>query len=353
VSETFHRYLTMLRLVPRQPADVDTSTMVGRLQDQGFDVTVRSVQRDLDKLSRLLPLVCDDSTKPFRWAWMQDAELFDIPNIDPQTALTLELASTFLAPYLPRSSLRYLSPYFDRARAVLGDLTRSPIAAWPSKIRVLGRGQPLQPPTVRTDVLDVVYTALLDDRRFRARYKRRNDQQIREYEVNPLALVFRPPLVYLLCTLRDYQDVNQLVLHRMTKAELLERRRSVPKGFNLDRYIEKGGFGFPVTPARMQLVAVFAAEAAPPLRETALSRDQHLTELDDGRVCLEAVVPDTVELRTWLRGFGNLVEVLEPASLRREFRELARELSAAYAKPSRLLGKRLAKPRAVASERTG
>jgi predicted DNA-binding transcriptional regulator YafY len=335
--------MRMLQIVPRQPASLDTTSIVERLRDEGFEVTARSVQRDLDKLSGYFALFCDDEHKPYRWSWMESAELLDIPGLNPQTALTLELAAEFLGPLLPRSSLRYLDPHIARARAVLGDLARSRIAAWPKKIRVLHRGMPVAPPKVRPEVLDVVYTALLEDRCFRARYRSRTHGKTKEYDVNPLALVFRPPTVYLLCTARDHQDVVQLVLHRMKRAELIDKPRTVPKGFDVDRYIAKGGFGFQVSPAYVDLVALFSAEAAVPLVEMPIHPKQTLTELDDGRIRLEAIVPDTVELRTWLKGFGEHVEVLEPASLRRELRDLARQLAAIYERPSRKLGRRLAK----------
>ena len=56
-----------------------------------------------------------------------------------------------------------------------------------------------------------------------------------------------------------------------------------------------------MTPNVIRLVAVFDERAAMPLRETAISGKQRVIDLADGRVCLEAIVPDTVELRTWLR----------------------------------------------------
>ncbi len=330
MSDTFHRHFSMLRLIPRQPGGIDTSTMVRKLENLGFAVTPRSVQRDLDKLSRLFPLVCNDSAKPYRWSWMQEAAMFDVPSLNPQTAVTLELAYEFLQPLLPRSSLRYLKPHVDRAREVLKDLSSARLASWPSKIRLLGRGLPLGAPAVRADVVDVVYTALLEERRFKARYRRRKDRKIKDYVVNPLGLVIRPPLVYLVCSFRDYDDIMQMVLHRMTKAELLDEPRKVPKRFNLDRYIQEGAFGFPVAKGTIRLVALFEEQAALPLQEATVGRNQKVSEQSDGRTRLETTVPDTVELRAWLRGFGDLVEVLKPASLRREFRATAERMTVRY-----------------------
>jgi predicted DNA-binding transcriptional regulator YafY len=43
-----------------------------------------------------------------------------------------------------------------------------------------------------------------------------------------------------------------------------------------------------------------------------------LVKIDDDRERLMATVKDTQELRWWLLGFGEGVEIIEPASLRAE-----------------------------------
>ena len=50
----------------------------------------------------------------------------------------------------------------------------------------------------------------------------------------------------------------------------------------------------------------------------------------DGRTLIEATVADTRELRWWLRGFGDHVEVQSPAALRSEFKEQSRALHELY-----------------------
>jgi predicted DNA-binding transcriptional regulator YafY len=61
-----------------------------------------------------------------------------------------------------------------------------------------------------------------------------------------------------------------------------------------------------------------------------LSVDQVLTALDDERVLVRATVDNTAELRWWLLGFGDFVEVLAPADLREEFRTRAVAMAARY-----------------------
>jgi predicted DNA-binding transcriptional regulator YafY len=41
-------------------------------------------------------------------------------------------------------------------------------------------------------------------------------------------------------------------------------------------------------------------------------------------------VLDTQQLRWWLLGFGDGVEVMKPAKLRREFRDMARGMAEIY-----------------------
>jgi predicted DNA-binding transcriptional regulator YafY len=181
-------------------------------------------------------------------------------------------------------------------------------------------------------VLDTVYTALLEERHFKVRYRKRGEKTSSERIVNPLGLVYRSSMAYLVCTLPADEEpvIKQLLLHRMSQPELLEGARSVPKGFDLDDYIATGSFGFSLGRSPVRLKAAFDPRAAVAVQESALSKDQKLSERRDGWIVVEATVPNTIELSVWLLGFGAMVEVLEPKALRQQFQELTRELAALY-----------------------
>jgi predicted DNA-binding transcriptional regulator YafY len=66
------------------------------------------------------------------------------------------------------------------------------------------------------------------------------------------------------------------------------------------------------------------------LAERPLSADQTLKPTADGQVEARASVLNTQELRWWLLGFGDAVEVLGPAPLRRAFRDIAGRLHQRY-----------------------
>ncbi len=52
--------------------------------------------------------------------------------------------------------------------------------------------------------------------------------------------------------------------------------------------------------------------------------------LGDGQLQVEATVKDSAQIRWWLMGFGDGVEVLEPQNLRVEFAEIAENMKNLY-----------------------
>jgi predicted DNA-binding transcriptional regulator YafY len=66
------------------------------------------------------------------------------------------------------------------------------------------------------------------------------------------------------------------------------------------------------------------------LRESPIADDQVIEDVDADNVLFRATVPDTLELRLWLRSFGDEVAVLEPSALRKEFQEMSENLTTYY-----------------------
>lgn len=330
VAITLRRHWSILGLIPRGPRKIDAAAIERQLENEGIRVTRRSIQRDLEHLAQAFPaLHCDSKTKPYGWCWRGEMPLLEMPAMGLSSAVTFDLVRTYLELTLPRSTLKTLAPYFKRAKHTLASHTTTKLARWPSKIRVLPRAFPLRAPDVSPRVLDVVYTALLEERCFKASYRKRHSKQEKEYVVNPLGLVLRDGSLTLVCTFWDYDDVYSVLLHRMSGGELLDQPAKRPRGFDLDAHVAAGGVGF-VHGEPIRLEALVEAEVALTLQETPLSADQKLTRSDDARKLLRATVPNTLELRGWLQSYGPLIEVVAPASLRAEMASLAAQLADRY-----------------------
>lgn len=328
--DTLLRQWHMLRLLPRQPFKISVPEIRGRLALAGFAVTVRTVQRDLVELSSVFPLVVDDRAKPFGWSWLREAPSFDLPGLALPEALTLGLVEQHLRYYLPSETLDYLQPFFRAAKLTLsGSDAAKKTANWLDKVRAVPPAQPLLPAHVDAVVQRTVYEALLEERQLHVQYMRKGEREAVEYRVHPLAVVQRGPVLYLICTLKDYQDLRLLTVHRIQSAQLLDEPVIRPAAFSVDAAIHAGLLGFHIgRPIEVELY--FQPEAGEHLYETPLADHQRLEPMPDGRLRLTASVPDTRELRWWLLGLGAGVEVNKPAELRDYILQSVRGMRALY-----------------------
>jgi predicted DNA-binding transcriptional regulator YafY len=331
MSDTLLRQWELLRSIPRAPRKIDVAALMQKLDGAGYPTNKRTIQRDLNTLSSVFPLQSDTKSIPYGWSWSADAPAFDLPAMDGPTALTLRLIEQFISTLLPPTIHDLLAPQFARARAVLDANPDNALRNWANCVRVIPRDMPLLPPKFNHDAIRVVYEALLAGKRCTTCYRSRTPEsdEAKSYDVSPLGLVARGPLLYLVCTLWDYTDIRQLALHRVERATLTDTSVTKPDGFDLDRYIDKGEFQYPVG-SMIQLKATFDRSAAAHLHETPLSKDQTIKELDADHVLVSATVRDTAQLDWWLSGFGAMVAVLEPPGLRRRMIEATISLNEIY-----------------------
>lgn len=331
MTDTLLRQWAMLRHIPRHPRKVDTVTLQNTLAKQGHDITLRTIQRDLNKLSLALPLISDEA-KPQGWSWEANAEVLDLPALDPQTALTFKLVESHMGQLLPASTLDYLQPWFRTAKGVL-DQHGNGLAHWPDKIRVLPSGMVRKAPNIKPEVAEAVYQAVLQERQLQITYPSKNeDVEARSHTIHPLALVVRDRVVYLICVFDGYAEPRQLAMQRILSAKVLEESALRPTGFSIDAYIANGEFGMPLNPHPIVLEAEFLRHVAIHLRESPIAEDQVIEDVDEDNVLLRATVPDTLELRLWLKSFGDEVMVVKPDFLQQEFREIAENLQSYYTK---------------------
>lgn len=65
--------------------------------------------------------------------------------------------------------------------------------------------------------------------------------------------------------------------------------------------------------------------------ERPLALDQRVEDIDENTVRLSVRIPDTLELRRWILGFGLLAQVRSPANLRNDLRGLIQQMWENYA----------------------
>lgn len=128
-------------------------------------------------------------------------------------------------------------------------------------------------------------------------------------------------MTYLAAMTNDYEEVYLYALHRMKTAHVLEQECRLKPAFNLADFAEKKGhFG---SATDIHFKARICDHLALMLEETRLSENQIISPVDDsGFREITADITNTWQLRWWILGECDRIEVLEPEELRLKIAEL-------------------------------
>lgn len=330
--DTLSRLLELLKALPHHRW-ATPSELREQLADRGFEIDLRSVQRDLKELQKHFPLDHNDKGRPHGWRWSAEAA-GGIASMSTPEALMLVLVQQHLQAALPATMLEGFESLFARARQRLERLgPRAGAGRWPQKIKTVPPGLATVPPTVDPMVQKVLSDALLSERQIDALYAPGPKGTPKPYRLHPLGLLLRGGTTYLAAS-RDASDaVSLYALHRFRSVEMRIESSSFAPGFDLEAALKRGRgqFGIAIEGAAdLNLVLACEPMLGGLLEEAPLSLEQRVTPMEDGRIEVRATVPDSWELRWWILGRGSSVEVIRPVALRREIAQAHREAAARY-----------------------
>lgn len=326
-NQAIARQWELLKLLPSRPPGKSSRELAEVLEQEGFKVTKRTVERDLNELMILFPLVCNDKGTPYGWHWLENAHC-DLPSLPLAEALSLRLLEDFLKPLLPESILRSLTSRFQLAKTKLKALADLPTSKWADKVRVVLPSLSLLPPQVNPGVQEIIHEALLAEQQVKIIYQSPIADSPSMLTLHPLGLVQRGPVTYLVATAFEYDDVRIYPLHRVLEAKQANKACHRPFGFSLDDYLDSGalqfGDGKPI-----KLKATISKSLAKILEETPLSKDMTLTPQND-TFLLGCTVIDSWQLHWWILSQAGEIEVLAPKLLRKEISTRTQAAGAVY-----------------------
>lgn len=327
---TLSRQWELLQILPRQGDGITISELHQQLEHHGFKVSRRTVERDLEALSLPFPIYCDDEQNISRWRWM-DHKKNELPGMSVAEAMMLQLVEGTLKTMLPDTLLQGLASRFAQAKGKILALedsnSHSKLA---DKIAVVAPSLPLTPPTVPAVFYQAVQMALTHKKQLFATYTAMQNQQHKTYLLNPLGLVQRGHVTYLVATVAEYADVRLFALHRFISLSLLESVLSSPANFSLASYIKNGAMQFG-SGEQIQLKARISDYLARILLEAPLAADMTLQKAEDDWYLLNATVFDGWQLQWWILSHSRAIEVLAPQSLRLLIIEKVKDTAALYA----------------------
>ena len=330
MTDSTLRQLKLLEILPRSPSKKSSQDLRRELLERGFDISIRTIQRDLIALSGILPLVSDERDKPYGWSWHKNAYGLN-PAMEPIEALTFSLAQEYLEPIMPSKNFKRMKIFFDRANNILKEMDNSSIKNWRDNVRVVPPWQKLIPPKINEQAEDEIYKALFEGNQLNVMYRNKGDKKPKERTINPLGIVLQGVVHRLICTMEDDpKRPRHLPIHRFVFAKSNGNKIKKLKGFKLDKFVKEENIGYLISDKPLHLEVVFDSMAGQHLTETPLSVNQELKELKDGTYLLRASVPNTYQVRWWLQGFGSQVEIIKPVSLREEFKKMTTNLNSMY-----------------------
>jgi len=315
---TIARHWEMLQMLPSRNPGITTAELESRLRSLGWEISRRTIQRDLNNLSSIFPIVCDDERKPHGWYWVAEDRI-DLPGFSIPEALSLRLIEDYMKSMLPLSIAKVLEPQFKQARKKLDAVkTDNKSAGWLDKVKVVPPTMPQVAPQIDAEVLQTVQDALINEKQINVTYQKPQSAEIQEWRLHPLGLVQRGTVSYLVCTMFDYDNPILCALHRMKSAELLKEPINLLEDFSLDEYIDKGALHFG-SGKLIKFEAIVHPLLLDFLKESPLSDDMVTTSKNDIHK-IKATVSETWQFDWWIKSQGSLIEVLKPLALRKKIK---------------------------------
>lgn len=335
MNDQIIRYHHILSYIPRHPRSVNVHRIKNLLLDQGIEVSIRTIQRDLNALSEVF-IGIDNLTNPdnsISWFWREDSPIIQLSGLTMNQALSFVLVKRYLTSLFPTNALEDLKPFFEQAETTLDAINENYLSKWSKKIAVVPPGQPLRPPLGDVRVNTVVRQSLLYEKQLKIVYEKA-DGQIQTYILNPIGLIVRNIITYLIASKSDTHVIRMFAIHRIKNAEELVTACEIPIGFNLQQYVDEGHMGFNVSDDgdihTLELKLKFDKSASKHLAQMPISADQTIQQIDEFTDLVIATVPENEQLIWWILSFGQHVEVIEPLNIRQRISVIAQSMIKQY-----------------------
>lgn len=319
---------------------VTVSDIVLDLKNQGYAVETYSIRRDMRALLEThQQLECNDNSGVdgeaknglaygYRWVG-RDHEPGG--GITLPEALSLVMVEKYLSQSLPVLLNRPLEAIFSKAHSILDLHKKSNLTHWPEKITVIQPTQPFIAPQTDQTVLAAVHEALLNEQLLQVNYQSLNAKTgtSKTLKLHPLGLVQRGNIGYLAAMTNNYEDVYFYALHRIQSAKIQPEKCRLKHGFDLNHFAATQGHFGPAVPIRLK--ARVCDQLGQILEESPLSEQQTLSAKDgSGYRILNADALDTWQLRWWILGEADRIEILEPDSLRQDIKSSIQKMGSNY-----------------------
>lgn len=326
--EQLFRHDLILGLLPGKENAISISTIHQRVANQGLDVSIKTIQRDLVELELKYPQV-HHKPKGKAKLWWAEKSLSRLHML-PTDAMNLVMIMNHAARFGMAAQVQKLAPIRDYAASLLKG--NRPAQDCSSKVISNTRFIVLEPSPVKPEVLEVIQEALMEDASVEALYLKRGASEPRQLHLKPLGLSYQDSNIYLSCIFKGLPkgQVAALPLHRFQAVKTSWDNLEAPENFDINSNEARRSLISQKSEHPVRLKLRISRALYERLDENALTPDQQLQPTPDGWWLMTGSLHLSQGLDLWLLSQGEHLEVLEPTELREQIAASAKRMAALY-----------------------
>jgi proteasome accessory factor B len=190
-----------------------------------------------------------------------------------------------------------------------------------------GAQAPVNGPLSLDGIFSTIQSAIAQRRKVQIHYDSFFDKAAIDCVLSPLHIFYNQRAWYCIGRSSTHKSIRTFKLNRIKKADLLDEHYSDGENFDLADYL---GCAWSMIPeGRIHHVRLkFAPKVASNVAEVQWHSSQKVDRPPDGSAIVEFRVDGLNEITWWILGYGDQVEVLAPAVLRKNIADVARNMAA-------------------------
>jgi len=290
---------------------------------QRCSVSERTVYRDLEAIESELgvPVWEEGSKRGIVEGYALPPILFTLP----------EALNIFLSARLMQNYSRRYNPHMASAFMKLNSVVPSPLREQIQKTIDWLNKQP------RNDkqlvILRKVAEAWVSQHQVLIRYKSLAEEEPTERVIEPYFIEPAAPghSNYVIAYCHRVGSIRTFKVERIEDTQILDDTYAIPSDFDAIDYLGSS-WGIVVDGEVETIKLRFSPQIARIIAETVWHPSQVLEPQSDGALIMILKVTNTIDLQAWILGWGEEVEVLEPAGLRKSIAKTAKALLSVYTK---------------------
>ncbi|NLO41257.1 MAG: WYL domain-containing protein [Ruminiclostridium sp.] len=297
------------------------------MQKLGIDVSRKTIERDIDDISKLFYVYEEEGQKETRYR----ADKFKIDNIafNISELLSLYFLQQVIKPYqkldVGTTAATLIQKILERAPAIHQSYIDSV-----SDLFIVNPAEVIPEKNLDENYLQLAREAIEKQYQLELEYFSFNNDEITSRVIDPYVLEIREGCYHLIgfCHLRS--EVRDFRVSRIKKMEMLDETFDKPEDFY--KQYSQNRFGKMTSDEDITLKIIFEDEAARYIKEYEANKADKITDIGEGKILFEKKTTFTPDIIQWVLRFGADAEVIEPEALRFEVMWEAKRMAQKYKK---------------------